>query len=79
MIAVSLRVCRFRGWQVVGWVVIKETAGLQQETDVSSRHDRIVFGTRDMGMSEGVPEDHILLFDRTVCLDPSNQAVAAEL
>lgn len=49
-----------RGWRnIIRRVLVKETVRLQQKAYVGRRHHRAVFGSRDVSVAEGVPEDNI--------------------
>ncbi len=66
-----------RGGQIVGWITREESRRLEQETDVSGRHDRVVFGPRKVRVTHRGPEDHIGVRHRTVLLGPLDESVTA--
>lgn len=76
-LAMLASLCRGRrSGKVIGRVAVKKAVWLEKEAYVGGWHDRIVFGPRDVGMTEGVPKHDILVGDGTVLLRPAFQAVA---
>src|ERR1700716_3553663 len=67
---------RLRRWYIVGWVLVEETVGFQQETNVCRGHHGVILWSGDVRVAEGVPEDDISIRNRAVCLGPFLQAVA---
>ena len=51
------------GRDVIAGIFREETIGLQHEADVGSRHDRVIFWPRQVGVTEGIPENEIGVFD----------------
>ena len=69
---------RFRRWRwnVHGWAAIKEAVRTETEAEHGHGHYRPILGTRDMVVSEHVPEGNFGIVHFAVGLGPLGQAVA---
>jgi len=63
---------RSAGRDIIGRIVIKESVGFEQETDVCSGHDGIVFASWNMRVPKGIPENDIFVFDGAISGSPSS-------
>src|SRR5882724_8776061 len=67
--------CRGRR-HIVSRIHVKKSIRLEQKPYIGGRHHWIVFRARNMRVSEGVPENDVCIFNRTVRVRPTNQAIA---
>jgi hypothetical protein len=66
-----------RGGQAVGRILTEKAIRFQEESNISGRHYQAVFGSRNMSMSERIPENNICVLYGTICSSPFDQPVAA--
>src|SRR4051794_10406312 len=66
-----------RGREVVRRIHGEKSGGLEHEPDIRGRHDGVIFRPWEMRVAEGVPEDQVGVFDRTVLSGPAAETVAA--
>jgi hypothetical protein len=59
------------------WVLRKKADGHQHEAGAAHRHDRPVFRPRKMCLAQGIPNNHITVFNFAVRLNPPRQSLTA--